>query len=237
MTLDDLIEQSCDAAAADPAWLGSDAHLTLLTEALEPVFGLTDATLEWAAPGEPGFWERATRRVSLERPILVPGRTAEQLAKLTALGLLHESLHARYSSSFGSFPARKLALDQRLWRPTDRLFNVLEDGRVNGLGAAADPELTSYLTDFADIAVDQAARYAGKNGPGTSPASARNQLFFAVEAYALRPDQPQPLNPAVKQALSGLAPQIDSTKTGTTEDCGITAIQVVGAIINSTLPS
>jgi hypothetical protein len=195
MKLDDLIEQSCDAAATDHAWLGSDAHLTLLREALEPVFGLTDASLEWAAPGEPGFWEQATRRVRLERPVRVPGVTAVQLAKLTALGLLHESLHARYSSSFGSFVARRTTLDHRLWLATDRLFNVFEDGRVNALGADADPELTAYLTDFADIAVDQAACYAGKNGPGTSPASARNQLFFAVEAYALRPDRPQSLNP------------------------------------------
>jgi hypothetical protein len=45
-----------------------------------------------------------------------------ELAKLMVLGLLHESLHARYSTSFGSYQARKLTLDLRLWRAADRIF-------------------------------------------------------------------------------------------------------------------
>jgi hypothetical protein len=237
MTVDELIEQSGDATAADPAWLGSDAHLALLSDALEPAFGLSDVSLEWATPGEPSFWERATRKIKLERPVPVPALTLAELARLTVLGLLHESFHAQYSTSFGSYETRKLALDSRLWRAADRLFQVFEDGRVNALGVAADPRLADHLDEFAEVAVGQAALLAGKNGSGTSPASARNQLFFAVEAYALRPDELQSLNPDVSQALSELAPLIDSTKTGTTEDCGIASVQVVDAIISSTLPS
>ena len=236
MTLSELIDQSTDAAAADAAWLGSNTHLTLLRAALEPVFELTDVSLDWTSPGEAGFWEQTTRQMKIERPVSIPGVTSVDLAKLTVVGLLHETLHARHSSSSGSFATRKLSLDRRLWRAADRLFNIFEDGRVNALGVA-DPELSTHFTAFADLAVDQAAIYAGKSGPGTSPGSMRNQLFFAVEAYALRPDQPQSLAFEVSGVLSDLAPLIDSTKTGTTEDCGIAAVRVVGAIVSANLPS
>ena len=237
MTLDELVEQSRAAAAADPTWLGSGAHLALLRSALESVFGLANASLDWVSPGNQGSWERATRQMTLERPTLIPGFTDSEVAKLTALSLLHECLHARYSTSFGSFETRKCALDPLLWPATDRLFNVIEDGRINALGAAADPGLTSHLAEFADLAVEQAARRAGNSGPGSTPASQRNQLFFAVEAYALWPHQSPSLNSHVRQALAQLAPLIESTRDGTTEDCGVAAVEVIQAITASPLPS
>lgn len=237
VTLDDLIEQSCVAASADLAWLGSDAHLTLLNGALEPVFGLSNASLEWAPPGGRGFWEQATRQMRVERPSSVSGFRDSEVAKLTVLSLLHECLHARYSTSFGSFETKKQALDPRLWPATERLLNVFEDGRIGAIGGAADPGLTSHLAEFADLAVEQAARRAGSSGPGATPASQRNQLFFAVEAYALWPDSPPSLNPDVRQVLEQLAPLIESTRNGTTEDCGVTAVQVVQAIMASSLSS
>jgi hypothetical protein len=237
MSLDELVEQSRAAAAADPAWLGSGAHLALLRTALESVFGLPNASLDWVSPGSQGFWERATRQMTLERPTSVPGFADSEVAKLTALSLLHECLHARYSTSFGSFETRKRALNSLLWPATDRLLNVIEDGRISALGGAADPGITNHLADFADLAVEQAARRAGNSGPGPTPASQRNQLFFAVEAYALRPDELPSLNIDVRQVLTQLVPLIESTKDGTTEDCGVVAVEVVKAIMASALPS
>lgn len=233
----DILQQSRKAVRSNPDWLGSEAHRALLGDALAAAFGLADASLEWAPPGEAGYWEAATQRIALERPTLASGLPAEDLAELTALSLLHESLHAHYSTPSGSYTTRLQAVPGQVRRATDRLFNVLEDGRIAAVGAAADPTLDAPLRRFADAAVLAAAKHAGRNGQTVEPLSERNQLFFAIESYALAPDTSVTLHPNVSAALARLTPAIDRTRTGTTEDCGLAAVQLVDEIMRASLQS
>lgn len=161
----DILQQSRKAVRSNPDWLGSEAHRALLGDALAAAFGLADASLEWAPPGEAGYWEAATQRIALERPTLASGLPAEDLAELTALSLLHESLHAHYSTPSGSYTTRLQAVPGQVRRATDRLFNVLEDGRIAAVGAAADPTLDAPLRGFRAIRMRSAsARHSRSAG-------------------------------------------------------------------------
>jgi hypothetical protein len=119
--------------------------------------------------------------MTLERPTSIPGFTDSEVAKLTALSLLHECLHARYSTSFGSFESRKRALNSLLWPATDRLFNVIEDGRISALGRVAGPAITSHLAEFADLAVEPAIRLG--HNLDTASVVVVDGLVFSYEMF------------------------------------------------------
>jgi hypothetical protein len=89
--IDELITASVEAAAADPAWLGSPEQLGVLTESL-PTFGVEGATVVWARQGRPSNWVAATRTIEIERVAsgAIP-RSDELIATYTARGVLHES--------------------------------------------------------------------------------------------------------------------------------------------------
>jgi hypothetical protein len=105
-TVASIVRQSQEKAAADRNWLGSAAHLKFLEANLGDAFQLDHVKLIWERPGEPSSWQHVTREIRLERPTVTPALTAEDAAELTALGLLHESLHARFSPELGLFRKR-----------------------------------------------------------------------------------------------------------------------------------
>jgi hypothetical protein len=96
--LDALIHEQDAALAADPAWLGSPAHLDLLRSVVTDFRGLADVTILWVAVGEPAYWEASTRTMAIERPTATPLVPLQTLARLTLMNVVHESLHATYST-------------------------------------------------------------------------------------------------------------------------------------------
>lgn len=229
-SIDELIAGSVEAASADPAWLGSREQLGFLAESL-PGFGVEDATLAWAPEGRPANWVAATRTIEIERVLsgAIP-RSDEVIATHTARGVLHECLHARYSTP--SSLSRQLARIEPPWRPlTGMLFNFLEDARVARAVAADHPELAAANIDHLSAAVDQLDERSGTSGSGPEPRSAQSQLPFAVMAYVLAPDRDVALHPDVVAALGELRPIADRARDGArTEVCVGAAVELVDAI-------
>jgi hypothetical protein len=217
-TIAELISQSRTAAADEPTWLGSSEHLQLLTESLSDL-GVADVALVWVPAGQAAYWEAATRRIMLERPRDMPPVSAEDRAEYTALGLLHECLHARYSTP-SSLGRQLRAVEPRLRPTTGAVFNYLEDARVAKLAIADEPELADPIASHLNAAVDQLDELSGAYGSGTSPPDPSNQLAFAIMAYALTPDRSVALHPAVVTELDTLRPIIDAARDGErTEVC------------------
>jgi hypothetical protein len=240
-TFDELVARSRSSATGDDGWLGSDDHLALLSSALEPVFGLPDVSLHWGAPGSAGYWEPASRKIMLERPVALAGVTTEDIANATALSLLHESLHARHSTPFRSYPRARERVEPGLRRAVERLFNLLEDGRITACGIAERPELSAPLQDFLDKSASQITREDEgrfhRSPETTEPASQSNQLFFALQMRALRPDCQLVLHPGVAERLVSLQSLMSEAQGGSTEDCGLAAVRVVQHVMASGLPS
>lgn len=226
-SIDGLITGSLEAAAADPAWLGSDEQLEFLAESL-PGFGVEDAALAWAPDGQPANWVASTRTIEIERVAsgAIP-RSDEVIAIYTARGVLHECLHVRYSTP-SSLVTRLPAIESR-WRPlTAMLFNVLEDARVAQAVGADDPDLAGANTDHLNAAVDQLDERSGTSGSGAEPTYPHSQLAFAVMAYTLAPDRDVVLHPDVVAALDGLRPIINRARDGSrTEVCVGAAVELV----------
>jgi hypothetical protein len=110
--------------------------------------------------------------------------------------------------------------------PIDRLFNLLEDGRVTALGKAANPHLATGLDAFIDEAVDQCNIRAMGSGRGSNPASKPHQLLYALEVYALTSVAPSPLHAAVAPTLEQLTAKIDASREQPTVGCGMTALEL-----------
>lgn len=229
-SIDELIAASVDAAAADPAWLGSAEQLGVLNESL-PGFGVEGATVVWARQGRPSNWEAATRTIEIERVAsgAIP-RSDALIATYTARGVLHECLHARYSTP--SSLRQRLARTQPPWRPlNEMLFNILEDARVARAAGADEAELAAVNLDHLGTALDQLDERSGTSGSGAEPASPQNQLVFGVMAYALAPDREVVLHPNVVATLNELRPIIDRARDGArTEVCVGAAAELIDAV-------
>jgi hypothetical protein len=239
-TLSELIQWSRARAVADGSWLGSEEQREMLERSLETVFCTTDVTVEWARPGDGSFWEPASRVLTFEQPRAHAGASAADVAEFAALGVLHEALHARYTTSLGSYPRRREALPSQLRPAVERLFNLLEDYRITALGTDAQPELAPPLERFMDEAARQVAVEARsrQGDPDTAgPRSQQNQLFFALLTRALRPQQSLTLHPNVERRLDELLPLVDRARTGSTEDCGLAAVATVEAVMETPLPT
>jgi hypothetical protein len=230
VTITTLSSEARAAAAGDASWVGSTDHLTLLTDSLEPIFGLSDVVLSWGPSGEPGYWEADTREIVLERPTPIAGQDPKDLAEATVLSLLHETLHIRLSTPAPSFRQNLTLVNLGLRPTTEVIFNLLEDGRIAMLATADSPEFGPPLERFATLAVDQLEMRTGPNASTREPSRPTDQLAFAVMAYALLPDRVIVLHPTVSKELGGLKEAIDQTRAGTTEDCGATAITLVERI-------
>ncbi len=211
--IEDLIERSVAAAASDPGWLGSTEQLDFLTKSL-PDLGVEDATVAWAPTGRASNWERITRTIEIERVTsgAIPA-TDEEIAIHTARSVLHECLHARYSTP-SSFDQRVLMIDPRLQRTARVIFNVPEDARVARVATSDEPELAGVIAGHLNAAVDQIDQFSGTSGSGSAPTDQRNQLVFAVLAYILAPDRKVVLNPEVAAELDKLRPIIDDARQG-----------------------
>ncbi len=234
-TLAELIAASRQAASADARWLGSGDHRALLESALTEVFALPEASLSWGPPGEQGSSLRSTQQIVLERPLPLPHVLPEDVAEYTALSLLHECLHLRFSTRFDSYSAAKRALSPVVQGSVDDLFQLLEDGRITALGAAEDPALGPELGKF----LDEAIRQAKLNSPsheGTNPRSLREQLLFALHVHALQPGRKLTLHPCVQRYLEELEPIIERAHAGDTAACGRAAIELVEAVIKTEFP-
>jgi hypothetical protein len=229
-SIGELIAGSVEAAAADPAWLGSCDQLGLLAESL-PGLGVENATLAWAPEGRSANWAASIRTIEIERVAsgAIP-RSDEMIATHTARTVLHECLHARYSTP--SSITRRLATIEGPWRPlTTMLANILEDGRVARAVAADDRELAGANRDHLEAAIDQLDERSGTSGSGAEPKSPQNQLAFAVMAYALAPDRDVVLHPDVVAALDELRPIVDRAREGArTEVCVGAAVELVDGI-------
>ncbi len=195
-----LVTEQDTAIAQDESWLGSHDHLKFLEAAVHQMPELVDVAVVWVAPGQPGYWEAATRKITAERPVPMEGFTPEYLARIVLLGIVHESLHARYSSPAPKYQRQVRRLDARVRRPVERLFNLLEDGRITVLGKAAEPDIAGGLDEFVDAAVEQARSHARANAETVAPKRPSEQLFYAVQVYALTSQIPSPLRPDVKRS-------------------------------------
>jgi hypothetical protein len=113
------------------------------------------------------------------------------------------------------------------------LFQVLEDARLEVLGIADSDEWAGPLEKLARSACHQLALLARPSGSTPTPRSLLSQGLFAVKFFALAPpgvrSQLQ-LHPRVRSAADAAAPSIDATRAGTSEDCGVAAVQIVRAI-------
>lgn len=227
---------SREYAGGDPNWLGSPEHLSVLRDALPTAFALPNASLKWGPPGAPGSVMGSTQAIVLERPVPIPNVTAEDVAEYTILSLLHEALHIEFSTPFGAYAARKRALSPTVQRPVERLFQLLEDGRITARGGELHPELGPALDKF----LDEAGRQIAVTGPATEgpdPRSMREQLFFALQHHALRPDKVLTLHPRVQRRLGTLDPTIERAHSGDTERCGLAAIELVDAVMKTAFPN
>jgi hypothetical protein len=224
-------------AHADPSWLGSDEQLALLRESLDPVFGVSGASLVWGPSAAEGSWDPEIRQVTLPRPAPSADQPPDDVAELTALALLHQSLHARYSTAFRRYPRRRRALPATLHASTDRLFHVLEDARLIPLAVADDPSLEPALRKIVreGTAAFAAAARANDSGEGPSPKSQYIQLRFAIETYAVDPARELTLHPKVAGVLDQMKSTIDGTRWGNTEDCGGAAVKITRATVRSRL--
>lgn len=233
-SIDELVEASITAATAEPMWLGSEDHLRLLSESLEGLGADADITVGWAPPGTPGFWEAVNCLIRVERPTPGPAdETPEYRARYTAIGLLHESTHSRFSSP-SSMPRRKMTLPPGWVRNmTEAMFNYLEDARISELAVAESPELAEPIGMHLDAALDKIAQSPYFNGPGTTPKNPRAQLPFAIIAYTLRPERDIELHPAVNSELETLKPIIDAARAADrTDACVSPAVQLTERVIH-----
>ena len=226
MPIDELVAQSRAAAAADAAWLGSAEHLQLLGGALTDL-RIGNVRLVWAPDGEGSYWKAASRELGLERPNPQRGQDHEDLAEHTALNLLHESLHVRFSTP-STFPARiALIGSPPARRIGTELFNHLEDARTALVAISAQPELVGPISKFLDAAVDELEAEASRTP------DLRSQLIFAIKAYMLTPDRTISAPPAVAAELRALRATIDQVRRAPkTEDCTLVALQLLKHVGN-----
>jgi hypothetical protein len=117
-----------------------------------------------------------------------------------------------------------------LKRATERLFNLIEDGRIAALGSTADPELEPYLRTFTGTAIDDIVAKES-----SSSKAQRDELFFAVQIYALQPDRQLLLDPAVSEALAQLTPMMDNARIGSTADADMATVEIIEAIMQTAL--
>ncbi|MGO9973292.1 MAG: hypothetical protein ACLP01_10865 [Solirubrobacteraceae bacterium] len=178
----------------------------------------------------------ATRQIVLERPQPMRGVPPEDVAEYTALSLLHESLHLRFSSSFESYGARRRTLPLAVQKPVEHLFQLLEDGRITALALREDPALAPSLRRFMEEAIRQVI-INGSAAEGTDPPSMREQLFLALQIHALQPGRRLALHPRVQRRLDELDPIIERAHHGDTEHCGQAALELVAALTSSVLPT
>lgn len=229
--IEELIARAASEAEADPEWLGSEEQLAFLTDSL-PNLGVNDARLAWAPPGRGANWERVSRTIEIER--IVSGAipvTDEVIATMTVRTVLHESLHARYSTS-SSLNRRLSTEDPRLVEVLQMICNFLEDSRVAKLALAAEPELAGVITEHMNDAADQLDARSGTSGSGSEPADQRNQLVFAAMAYVLVPNRDLVLHPDVSTALESLRPIIDKARDGpSTETTVHVGFEIVARIM------
>jgi hypothetical protein len=238
--LEELITKSQSDALESSTWLGSESHRIVLDEALHPVFGLTGWKIGWSEPGKPSYTEVGTKTIRIERVTSESSVLSDdEMAEYVALTLLHEALHARFSSSSGTYQAKYAALRPSVQPPTDLLFQRIEDARVQRLAVASDQSLAQRLLQFHDAGISQReADYQSKYSasPWTvRPASERNQLFIAIERRLFHPGEALTLHPAVVAELAKCEMVIAPVWAGTTETAGLSAIDVVTTIITANL--
>jgi hypothetical protein len=239
---DDVIAES-RTAAGEPGWLGSEKQRVLLESALPTLFSLNGWTVKWLAPGTPSYTEASTKTIAIERITAgaVPA-SDEEVAENVALVLLHEALHARYSTAALSYKVTKLTVPAALRSTVEHLYQRIEDARVQRLAVAAEPTLGPHLLRFHDEAIRQReAQYRAKHGgadPWTpTPASQRDQLLLAIERWLFHPREFLTLAPAVAAELATCEATIAAAWTGTTETSGLVAIAAVMQIVAANLPS
>jgi len=230
--LDDLLDEQNAALANDPAWLGSEAQRQWLVDVIHEVPGLEDVRVVWSRHGEPSYWEARTRTIASERLTAANGLAPEYSARMVLLGIVHETLHARFTTPSPLFYARLRSLRPAMQRPLERLFNVLEDGRITPLGKAAEPSMVDALDEHIAASIDQARQLEPKNAETLTPAVPVEQLFYGLVVYALSSEVPSSLRPDIADALDALLPMVDPTRNGTTEDCGEAALKLLREVAN-----
>jgi hypothetical protein len=239
MTYKELVAESRQQAEADPAWVGSDAHLQLLQEALEPLVGVQGVTVRWAEPGDGAHWHRDSSEIRMRKVPPNDGASPADAAETHfALTLMHEGLHALLSSSAEEFFVQINAMPPRGRGMADGLFQRLEDGRIRLKGVEARPELSRAIEVHTRAATYTLVGLAVKAqfGQTKQPISRQAQLLLALQVYALAPEAAESLtlHPEVAAALNSLKRVVDATRPLETADCGAAAIELVSAV--RTLP-
>jgi hypothetical protein len=232
-TFADLLRVSGRSAASSKDWLGSERHRRLLDGALGSVLEVDDASVVWIPPGSASFWQFETRTINLERPVRRPGLTLSDSAEWTAISLLHETFHARFSDQLGPFPRRHGDLPQTARDTAHLIFQRLEDAHITALGLSANPDLAEPLDKFTrEICRQFVMHYAKRGNANTSgPRSLQSQLLFALEMYAIRPSQPVTLNPRVQARFNSLKAKVDEARSGSSEDCDRICVPLSRAVL------
>lgn len=240
-SFDDLIAESRAAACASGAWLGSDEQREMLERALEPIFGLVGWTLKWLPASQHSYAKGSMNAIAIER--ITSGAVPlpdDEVAEYVALSLLHEVLHARYSTSWGSFTPKRALVSPLLQPSVDYLFQRIEDARVQRLAIIDEPSIAAGLRKFHDEGIRQReveyrSQFSGTEPWTTSPPSQRGQLFLAVERRLFHPGEKLTLDLAVEAELIKCEASLEGVWGGNTEDAGIAAIAVVAQIYKAGL--
>jgi hypothetical protein len=220
--------------ADNEKWVGSEPHRRFLEHSLPDAFAVPDASLVWGPPNAPSSWKHEGRLITLERPMVTTWMPAVEAAEWTALGLLHETLHARFSPELGLFDERHAnLLDPVIRGVAHLLFQRLEDGRIAVQGLAEDPALAGPLEKHAKATAEQIAQLAKQRGCGNTltPTSDRGQLLFAFESYCEAPHIPLTLHPRVEGRLAKFRDAIDASRNGTSEDCDQLCVRLAKPVI------
>jgi hypothetical protein len=171
--------------------------------------------------------------MNLERPNRQPGLTLSDSAEWTAIGLLHETLHARFSAQLGPFAQRHGDLPQIVRDAAHLIFQRLEDARITAIGLSANPDLADPLDKFTRETCRQfTMHYAKRGNANTSdPRSQQSQLLLALEIYTIRPAETLTLHPRVRARFNALKAKVDEARAGSSEDCDRICVPLSRAVL------
>lgn len=191
--------------------------------------------------GARSLWEPAVIQLSLPR-----GRDAERSARLSAITLLHEVLHQRYTgvsglgAAFRAVVAYGQAAGPDAHVVADAAFQWLEDARVTLRAAADYPDLAAYLGDFDEAVVrefEDAYREQFFEEPWTENPRSPEKQFLGALAFRIFTGQRD--LPATKASVAAvIAAMNDSVVTalaGSVTEVANSAM-AIGDVYRAALP-
>ena len=234
MLTSELLERAKEAYAADPSWLGSEAHRNLLQEFFASrAPGVT--SVRWLEPG--GRSHKDERGViHIERP--VERNDERDVVRLHSEIALHELLHALYSDYMDAAAMnRTLGLLRGWFRATaEQLFQWLEDARVRRCEHKVEPGNDEYVKDLHRWAMEQVEeeyRERAAEDPWIeTPEHTYAQVRVALAERILVGARGSRVAPLVAQIVDEVQPFIDqATSARDTRGARTGALEITDVIL------